>query len=349
MIGRAFKTLIPVCLISFLGFVVSEAVSSSRHEVTNVITEVTFEGMEEHSSNGTSESWEFSESYTDINLDVGSFEVELKPISGTKTTFSLTGTKPGDGDVESYISGSTLYLTTSSGSLDLGDFFERFAKALETGSGWDELFGTGKLVVGVPNEQYGMIQAELGSGKLVLNGVQAENLSFDVGSGLLICDNAKASDSLYLNMGSGKTDISGIDCESFNINIGSGVFDIDGITGSGYIEMGSGSGTLGFAEMNGDSTIEVHSGSLKVALPENPSVDISADIGTGAVRVNACGQNASLRDGNSITIGGGEYSVMVDLGSGSVSFVDRAKQSDAVATTVITNYAVEEVDLVEEV
>lgn len=324
--GHAFKVLIPICLISLLGYIITSALFGGGGKSSSyVLTETTDIALEErHSSNGKEESWTLSGDYSRISLDVGAYSVKLSPVRGGDTTFTLSGTKAGDAEIETYIDGDSLCVDIESSKLDVGAFFERFADAIETGRGWDELFGDETLVVGVPERVYDEVNLNLGSGNVTIEGVDSLSNYFNIGSGAFTFNGTGVPcEELYLNMGSGKTVMNNAACGSYDILIGSGVFEIYGITGSGSFEMGSGSGTLGYAEVYEGNSLEIGSGSLKVAIPDSTNAEISADIGSGSVHVDACGQNTRLRDGNNITLGnGGENEIFVDISSGSVRFTN---------------------------
>ena len=194
---------------------------------------------------------------------------------------------------------------------------------------------------------YDEVNLNLGSGNVTIDGVDALSNYFNIGSGAFTYNGTGvACEELYLNMGSGKAVMNNAACGSYSIEIGTGVFEIYGITGSGSFEMGSGSGTLGFSDVINYNSLEIGSGSLKVALPDNTSAEISADIGSGSVHVDACGQNTRLRDGNKITLGGGESEneISVDLASGSVRFTN---DKPAATTAQTETAAFDEVSIVD--
>ena len=345
--GHAFKVLIPICLFSLLGYIITSALFGTGSSHSTIQEEVAESLFEEHINNGQEESWTLSGDYSRISLDVGAYSVKLSPTSGGDTTFTLSGTKAGDAEIDTYVDGETLNVEIENHNIDIVAFFERFAKAIETGEGWEELFGSETLVIGVPERIYDEVNLNLGSGNVTIDGVDALSNYFNIGSGAFTYNGTGvACEELYLNMGSGKAVMNNAACGSYSIEIGSGVFEIYGITGSGSFEMGSGSGTLGFSDVINYNSLEIGSGSLKVALPDNTSAEISADIGSGSVHVDACGQNTRLRDGNKITLGGGESEneISVDLASGSVRFTN---DKPAATTAQTETAAFDEVSIVD--
>ncbi len=108
--------------------------------------------------------------------------------------------------------------------------------------------------------------------------------------------------------------------------------------------------------MNGNSVLDVSSGSLNIVIPSDASAVIKADIGSGSIRVNACGVSANLNDGQKATLNGGAYEIKAELGSGSIKFTDSVTSEPNVETAeeaayeevvISSGYEVEAVEVTE--
>ena len=348
MLKHAFKTLIPICIISFIGYLITESIYNGLHigseTAETVIDNVLIHSCDENSvthGNDTNESWNISEEYSSISLDIDALDVVLTPAqtqSETQTMFYLSGADS-SAEVDTYISGDTLYIDTDSGVFDNFVFIDRLMTAIETGSGWDELFSSSTLTVVVPQKLYDRLDLNLGSGRASVDGIMINETCLNIGSGILVYDGCYGStENFSLDMGSGRAEVMNIDCGEYYFDIGSGSFSINGLSGSGSFHMGSGSGTLGLSKLNGNLYLNVGSGSLTVGLPRNINAEIYSDIGSGSVKMNACGHDTRLKDGNRLTLGEGEHEINVELNSGTVKFVDNStiEAVPAVTTAVYT-------------
>lgn len=335
---HAFAVLVPVCIVSLIGFFISLALfGTDTSEVKDYIN-VGIEKPEMVSS-----SWDVTEPYDKIDLNVAAAMVELRSSQGDKTLFDLTS--DGSLDVDCKVSGSTLCIDVK--STGFGQFFSRLGEAIRNGKGWGDVFDNGNLVVYIPDRVYEKLEADLGSGTLIITDVSAAKQDIDIGSGYFRYDGAdRTCDELDVDQGSGKCEIALLSCKKYDIDIGSGTYDIRGLGGSGKFNMGSGSGTIAFADVTGKNHVDVGSGTLSVYIPENADAVIKADIGSGKVNLNACGKNTSMQDDKNITLGAGTGELNIDLGSGRVDIADIAVISEmaevstdtvAVATTVLAS------------
>jgi hypothetical protein len=335
-----FKIFVPLCICSFIAFGISVAVLGRVNTTLGTDTGTESGEVVITDDNLLVSSWDKSGDYSAIELDLSGYDVTLSVSNDDLTHFQLTRADGDNSVVSSNIVGNTLEVEVNNNRfVDFGTrFLDRFINAMETGSGFSDILTEGTLDINVPEKIYDTISVELDSGRFVSHGIAAKVNNFDISSGefAFVGKEGFISDNVWLSLGSGSAAVDSLRTEKYEIDIGSGSFSIAGLSGTGSLDMGSGSGTLDFAELNGDCALDIGSGSLTVNVPENASATIYADIGSGNVNVNACGCNTALRDGESVSLGGGEHKINVDMGSGNVNITSELVSYEAIEEITIT-------------
>lgn len=197
------------------------------------------------------------------------------------------------------------------------------------------------VIIEFPEVKYDSLYIQQGSGSMKVHDLYADNNNIHIGSGsfeFLRRSEGFVSNHLALTLGSGNAVISGIQTESYKIDIGSGNFNINGLSGNGFIDMGTGSGSIAYKDYNGDCELNMGSGTITLYVPEDSNMKVTADIGSGSVKVDACGVKGSLthqNDDDPVIIGSGEYFLDVDMGSGHVSVRDRSAYSEPVIKEIV--------------
>lgn len=342
MIKRLFGIFIPLCIFSFIAFGISAAVLGTGYNTYDTaVTEVDYTDYGLVSGGSDVSSWELYDSYSDIQLDIGAYNVTLYPgIEGDNTTYFNASRVSGDRtDIRTELSGDTLVVTIDDSFkfINFGfDFLDRLFEAIRTGEGFENIFGGSRLDIIVPPQVYNSLEVNMGSGSLEIVNINAASNSFYLGSGSMSFSNGNdfTSDSLAVDMGSGYIQMNGVKTNEYAIDVGSGKYEIFGLSGDGSIEMGSGNGTVGFDTFNGDCDVSVGSGTLGIYVPSGASMKIGTDIGSGSVYVDTAEHNSKLRDGDSVTMGGGEYEMFVDLNSGRVNIYDSYAEQEVTASEV---------------
>ncbi len=348
LIKKLFSICIPVCICSFVLFGITSAMFGRRGgsvtttQVADVVSG-SFDGWEWEAltmTDGVS-TWTMRGDYTNIDINVGSGCVELLPAGSGESVTYAEYSGGGLEELECYISGGCLTIDMS--GRDMFDFWGELGDAISSGD-FSGFMDNRKLTVRVPSNIYEDLYADLGAGSLKINGIGAKCNTFNVGSGAFYYTGSgeTAADLLNLNMGSGYAEIRDLPTKEYYIDIGSGSFKIGDLYGSGCFDMGSGSGTLNFSQIKGDNTIEVSSGSLNVEIPQDTNAQFMADIGSGGVKVDACGQKFNLHDDfDGMSFGSGENGLIyLDLGSGSVSITNNDFTSEIAAVVEDKQYPV---------
>lgn len=317
MLKHAFGTLIPICVISTVLFGVS----------------VLILGTGSAKAETHEDDWELDGSYSEIQLDLSSYNVKVKPTDGDVTTFYYSGSN--SEDIHTIISGEKLKVSTNTAWFRWSFPFSDIIEGIKTGS-WDNVFEGDTLEIGIPQAQYDLIEVNLGSGSVKLSGLDVKKWECNIGSGNFEYRDNTAK-SIRLDMGSGKVTMTDAASEEFVLNVGSGNFDIRGLTAPIDFDMGSGNGTIDFAQVNGSGVFELGSGNLTVVIPEDTNAKLTADKGSGNITIKACGVNQQLNDNGSVTLGSGENKLHFELGSGNVKVVNTDDTDDtAVVTTAVS-------------
>lgn len=348
MIKRLFGIFIPLCIFSFIAFGISAAVLGTGYNTYDTaVTEVDYTDYGLVSGGSDVSSWELYDSYSDIQLDIGAYNVTLYPgIEGDNTTYFNASRVSGDRtDIRTELSGDTLVVTIDDSFkfINFGfDFLDRLFEAIRTGEGFEDIFGGSRLDIIVPPQVYDSLVVDMGSGSVEIVNINAESNNLYLGSGSMsfINDSEFTSYNMDIIVGSGYIQAYGARTREYSIDINSGRYEIFGLSGNGELVINSGHGTVGFDAFDGDCDISMNSGTVDIYVPSNSSMRVDAEINSGSVYVNTADHNSRLRGGDSVTIGGGENLLSVDLNSGSVSISDSYSEEETASEVPAIDFAI---------
>lgn len=191
-----------------------------------------------------------------------------------------------------------------------------------------------QAVISFPKRIYDSLHIQHGSGTLMVDGFNAATNTIDIGSGRFEFSKSEkyTADHFSVHLGSGRAVIANMQTNSYKIDIGSGSFDFSGLTGSGEIDMGSGNGSIAYVS-NADNDyphgyidgyLDMGSGNLTAYFPDEGGLEVTADIGSGSVDIDAFDLKRLLRisdSGKSVKLGDPDDSSFfnIDMGSGKVN------------------------------
>lgn len=339
MLKKLFGIFIPLCIFSFIAFGISAAVLGTGYGSPTTDYVTGYAEAELWEGTGNISSWELYDSYTDIRLDAGAYNIFISPgAEGDDTTYlNMDRTAEDDrGRVVAEINGDTLEITVN-GSVNFGfGYLDKLFEAIRTGEGFDEIFRLGSLSVIVPPRIYDSLEVNIGSGSLEMADVNARSNTLYLGSGKLCCSNNGdfVADSVDIEVGSGYIQAYGMHTREYEININSGKYEIFGLSGEGSIDVNSGNGAVEFYRLDGSCDVDMNSGTLDIYVPDNASARLTADINSGGIYVSSEIDGSRMRDGDILTLGGGEHEMNFTLNSGQISVLSVSATPEAGAEEV---------------
>ncbi|MDE7230338.1 MAG: DUF4097 domain-containing protein [Oscillospiraceae bacterium] len=339
---KLFFTSIIFCLISFTLFEISSGISGVRHRSSNTYYyETSYDSSTIFSGDyANSGRWTILNKFSDININSAGIDTIITRGESSDIKVRLDNPAGKEIHVEAVYDHNALTIEARKTNIT---FLPNVTFGLVS---WLDDIITGEsskpvVIIEFPEVKYDSLNIQHASGSMKVHELYANQNRIHIGSGsfeFLRRSEGFVSEYFDVTLGSGSTVISGMQTESYNIDIGSGTFNINDLSGTGVINMGSGSGSVAYKEYNRDCTVDMGSGSLKLYVPEDSSMVISADIGSGSVNVDACGISSKLNSNNddeSVVIGSGEHSLFVDMGSGRVSVFDRSAYSEPVIKDIV--------------
>lgn len=152
------------------------------------------------------------------------------------------------------------------------------------------------VILYIPNNfKFNSTNISSGAGKMTIDSLQTDNLSFELGAGEVIIENITVSEKAEIDGGAG----------NFEIRSGS-INDLDLDIGVGHTEL--------VLSLSGKSEINMGIGELEITLlGEKEGYSIDVDKGLGAVTID--GKN--MQDGD--VYGSGDNRIEVDGGVGSIN------------------------------
>ncbi len=341
MMKKLFGIFIPLCIFSFIAFGISAAVLGTGYGSYTTET-VDYVGSAVVNTGSDSSSWELTESYSDIELNVGAYYVTLAPgTEGDDTTyFNAARVDSDNAGIYTEVSGDTLVVNIDDSFqfINFGfEYLDRLFEAIRTGEGFEDIFGGSRLDIVVPPQVYDRLNVDMGSGSVEIIDINAQVNDLYLGSGRLSFSNSNdfTSDFFGIEAGSGYIQAVGAKTREYNVDINSGKCEIFGLSGDGTLIINSGNGVVGFDSLDGNCDVSMNSGRLDIYVPSDASVRINTDINTGSVYVDTADHiNSRLRDGDIVTIGGGDHEMYVYLNSGRISISEDPSVNDATAVEI---------------
>ncbi|MGH7463856.1 MAG: DUF4097 family beta strand repeat-containing protein [Longimicrobiales bacterium] len=168
----------------------------------------------------------------------------------------------------------------------------------------------------------GPLRIDTGSGSVVVNGAEGDDVLIDTGSGSVEV-NAIRANGLTVDTGSGRVTGGGIVVTNLGVDTGSGSIRLSDVSASDIVlDTGSGSVELDLVTQIESLLIDSGSGGVRLAVPADLSASIEIDTGSGGIdidipiRITRRGRTSLFGTFGS---GAGGGHIEIDTGSGGVS------------------------------
>ncbi len=293
---------LPLCIFSFLAFVISVAVL----------------GVEDTASRTpeaalTSTSTRLYEDYSRIEVSSNFGDVHLFPNDDDSTV--IIADEVLVDDVTAYVNDNTLHIFCGNINKDF-DFSDLFEDIFT--------FNSGDVTVYVPEKVYDALYATNNAGSTEILDIAAKIADLDTNAGDLTY--AQPDDfrceRLSIQTNAGTSKVFNADTYNYDIGLNAGDIYVYGLTGTGLIDVSAGDCHLNYAALNGDITTDVSAGELNINLPADISAKIIADISAGDVEVDHYNTESDMDDGDVLTIGSGEHKIMANVSAGDINITD---------------------------
>ena len=324
---KLFFAAIPICLVSYILFGISVAILDTkpyRGTLNSSYSEVVDYGMVtfiDETVSGTN-GWTLTEAMPNVKLQTSGIKAYVIQSADEFIHIRVNGNNIA---VKAEMDSETLDLEIHPPEITFGDIIN-FGQIL-----WSEdiFFGSpsAEAVIAFPKLIYDSLEIQHGSGTLMVDGFNAAENCFDIGSGRFEFGKSDqyVADCFRINLGSGNAIISNMQTRSYWINIGSGKFDFNGLSGEGTIDMGSGNGNIAYDDIQNryySGELDMGSGTLTMFFPDEYGCELYTSVGSGSVNVDAFGVKQTIRDDDYILLGDDDHSdnhFEIDMGSGKVN------------------------------
>lgn len=314
------RIFIPLCIFSFIAFGISVAVlgrdySSSSEEV-----------IEEMVISGEQRTFEVTESFTDIKIDIGAYKLSVKPWNEDTTKIIISGNNADN--VKTSVSGDALSITTE------WKWDGKWISNLFSGSAFDT-----QVQVFVPDKEYNSLEMHVGAGAITSDGISAAHVKLEVSAGKLnyIQPEGYCADFIKLDVSAGNLVAKNAETSAYSVEVSAGNAEIYGLTGDGGVDVSAGSVRAQYAAVDGGCDVSVSAGDVVLDIPEDASVTFNCDKSAGEIKIMACGVNTSAKDGDNYSINGGTYTFDLDVSAGDIRVVNST--ASAVEVTESDNAA----------
>ena len=180
------------------------------------------------------------------------------------------------------------------------------------------------LKLSLPEKQYKKVKLDLASGKIVSNnlvsaelgadlasgsmelGAFADAIDIDVASGKMILQNCSSEtvQSVNIDTASGSVEMTGYRATNTKIDLASGSVQLNDISGNVNASLASGKVVLGYAEWNGDLSVDLASGKADITLPAGSGANVNFERLSGSMNLDLDGQSSKLSGNSTVTVGG---------------------------------------------
>lgn len=299
------RIFIPLCIFSFIAFGISVAVLGMDHSSTSeyVIDEIVISGEQR--------TFEVTESFTDIKIDIGAYKLSVKPWNEDTTKIIISGSDAGN--IKASVSGDALSITTE--WKWNGEWFRNLLSG--------NMFDT-QVQVFVPDKTYDDLDLHVGAGTLTSDGVRADHVTLDVSAGKLnyIQPEGHRAEFIMFDVSAGDLVAKNAAASAYTVDVSAGSAEIYGLTGDGGVDVSAGSARVQYAAVDGGCDVSVSAGEALLDIPENASVKFNCGKSAGDIRIMACGVNTSAKDGDNYSINGGTYTFDLDVSAGDIRVVN---------------------------
>ena len=308
------KIFIPLCVLSFIAFGISVMFLGTQPKNADAAAE---ELVVDSAS-----TYDITDSFTSIKADIGAYKLTIKPWSKDSTQVMVLGDKADR--IKVSVSGDRLNIRSDWNWENNWNWNWDWVKNLFDGSS----FST-EVTLKIPDKTYEQVMMYVGAGQLVADGVQAKDISLDVGAGLLTYTQPLEFQADHFSA-----------TGSYEVDVSAGDANIYGLTGSGSVDISAGSATLQFNELSEDCDVDVSDGEVTLDIPEDTSAKFICDKSAGDIRIMVADENRHADDGETISINGGKNDVKLSVSAGSITVLNSTasvveQNSSAVATTGI--------------
>jgi len=171
----------------------------------------------------------------------------------------------------------------------------------------------------------GRLNIDTGSGSVVVNGAEGDDILIDTGSGRVEVNSIRASD-LDVDTGSGRVTGAGIVATRLGVDTGSGGITLSDVSATDIeLDTGSGGVELDLVTQIDNLVIDTGSGGVQLSVPANLSAAVEIETGSGSIDtdlpVRVTRHRRTSLSGTVGTGAGGR--IVIDTGSGGVSIKAR--------------------------
>jgi lia operon protein LiaG len=166
----------------------------------------------------------------------------------------------------------------------------------------------------------GRLRIDTGSGSVVVNDAEGDDVLIDTGSGSVEVNGIGASE-LTVDTGSGRVTGGGIVATKLGVDTGSGSITLSDVSASDIVlDTGSGRVQLDLVTQIESLLIDTGSGGVRLAVPADLSASVEIDTGSGGIDMDLP-IRITRRSRTELfgTLGSGSGRVVIDTGSGGVS------------------------------
>ncbi len=330
---RLLGFLIPVCIISFIGFGVTRAIFGRESSHTESYYENLGQNWIFSTLAETDDSWEVVNEFPDIHLNSAGATVIVNQTDSDRIQIAADVPAGREVFVGAYYYDDDLVIEVRPEYITFMDFVDDFGKVFWNNDVFNYPEGV-TVTISFPKTVYDYLTIQQGSGKLYIDELYARNEDITVGSGTFEMrrENVLYSDFLNLTIGSGNVKMDNIRPSVYSIDMGSGKFAISSFFGDGAINIGSGKGSVAFAQEFEECEIDMGSGVLDMYITQG-GANVITNIGSGAVNINAYGIDQKLTGEDGIMVGGGSATINISMGSGKINILESASAPQIEFTT----------------
>ena len=170
----------------------------------------------------------------------------------------------------------------------------------------------------------GRLRIDTGSGSVVVDDAQGDNIVVDTGSGSVVVNGIRADD-LTVDTGSGRVSGTGIVARDLGVDTGSGSITLSDVSASDIVlDTGSGRVDLDLVTQIESLVIDTGSGRVRLTVPADISASVEVDTGSGGIETDLP-MSITRRSRTTLfgSLGSGDGRIVIDTGSGGVSIVRR--------------------------
>lgn len=177
-----------------------------------------------------------------------------------------------------------------------------------------------KVDIVLPESYDGNLDIDVDAGSLTLDGDQTfDNVDVDIDAATIKLGDLCA-ENVSINLDAGQVSSQSLKASKIMLDVDAGTAKLSGVSAAMDVSLDAGKVTVEFAELTGDTSLDINAGSAEILFPASPGAELQLSSDMGSVRQKFGAAFSGSEKNNAVNgrVGDGEFSITADVDMGSL-------------------------------